>query len=167
MATWSPTTPIAVDMPGTAEWANMVQDNPVAIAEGASGAPSVRPMAMGTISAGGVVRVLYADEISQSSMSFPIIQPGSLRLSFEHRGSAGGVFPVTVTRSRPAYGAATIATWTNTTAYVSRTIDITVRPGDTIILSNDPPSGYTGGLRNITLSTSGEYIWPNGFDIVW
>lgn len=49
MATWSPTTPIAVDMPGTAEWANMVQDNPVAIAEGASGAPKNMGISLGGV----------------------------------------------------------------------------------------------------------------------
>lgn len=54
MADWTPPTLISVDQPITAEQGNMFQYNPVAITEGAVGAPRIQDAALGsTVTAAG------------------------------------------------------------------------------------------------------------------
>lgn len=164
MADWFdiPDTSIDPDAPLTSELAYAWRDNPIAIAEGAPGAPRIAIGALQRISAGGKIRSRYdAERVSSNALvSFAFMQAGSIRVTFQHRSSnSSGTAYVTRKRRDTETD---VGSWSNSGSYVTRTIDVPVLPGDLITVRNDGGSGmpYIGNVR---FMTNGEDLYPGSY----
>lgn len=161
------------DAPVTSELIYGLRDAPIAIAEGADGAPRIRPMALGVIAAGSVLRSTNPGTINASAtdivLDFFMAQKGSVRLSLEHQSTASPPGSTVVSVVNKLGASTSVATWTNTGTYVLRTVDVPFSCGDTIRITVQftNAGGGGAGLRNISLSTNGGYIWPTNFGIIW
>ncbi|MEL7513676.1 MAG: hypothetical protein AAGK03_03615 [Pseudomonadota bacterium] len=137
--------------------------NPEAIAEGQPGAPRVLMEAIGEdLVAGNVVR--YSDTKVHStgeSWARPLdtatIQPGTLRLTFQHRGN-----PYGDSKAEVWSGGVRRAAYTATsTSWVSRTIDLTLSVGSQFtILHRSTRFDTVSEVRNIQLKTAGQWLVP-------
>jgi hypothetical protein len=172
MATWTtiPDSSLEPGKPIRSIDALALRDNPVAIAEGAVGAPRNQLSSLENPNAGSVIRSRYDATITgqpvtyQVVVAWGIIQTGTFRVAFEHRRSgpnSNTTSSVQVVRNRN--GANTVLqTWTTTsTTFQVITIDVPVVPGDTIIVQN-LNTVFFGDIqiRNIRLQTNGERWWP-------
>ena len=146
------------------------RDNPIAMFEGAPGAPNLQFAALGTLVAGSTIRSRVDAAQSTSSVSdvlamgFGFAQPGTIRLSCEHQHGGSSTSSVSISFKRWRVNTLTnLVTYTipNGTTWTARTLDITVLPGDTI---GAYITGWAGGaissIRNIRLSTDGGLLWP-------
>jgi hypothetical protein len=176
MATWT-TLPDAALEPGKPIRSIdglALRDNPIAIAQGAAGAPKISLLALETITPGAVVRSRYDEQVQTDSgsfvtiASFGFIQTGTLRFTWEHRGLFGNFNESTTEIARRRNGVQTtiVSFTTSSTSFVSRSVDVSVILGDTLIFSHRTFEGAFGGssfisiLRNFRLQTNGEYWWP-------
>jgi hypothetical protein len=175
MAAWT-TISNALVAVGAKPFATTIQalrDNPIAIAEGASGAPRVQA---GGIASGAVTRVklesptlgdsirVRADtETSTTSTSyvdiaeFAIIRGGDLRMTFDHRVSSSSGSMDT----RILINGTVVATRSNgSDTYASRTEDLTAVPnGARITVQHRVSSSvFTAFTRNIRARTGGEMV---------
>ncbi len=163
MADWTtlPNTAVGVGGLPSGTTVTALRDNPVAIAEGALGAPRILLPALETIAAGNTIRSRFDAEVSGehqlTGYGFAFIQTGSVRVTFEHRSSVGDG-NATVVRIRN--GSETVlATHANTGSYVARTVDVSVIPGDFVFVRNSA-SFAVPFLRNVRFQTSGANLWP-------
>lgn len=164
MADWTNITDSQVDpdAPLTSELAYAWRDNPVAIAEGAVGAPRIAPGALTRVSPGDEIRMRLDGEISSTALQerfFAFAQKGTVRVFYSHRASTNGG---TATLFRRRVGVqTTLASDTNTSTYVTRTVDVDVLPGDVLVIRNIPPiGGNTVYLRNCRVGTDGGDLFP-------
>jgi hypothetical protein len=140
-------------------------ENPIAIADGAAGAPRIQAAGIGTgqvplnkfsqISAGNSRRVRSdaALEVVRGTnpakvLSFPVVQSGSIRLRTEHRRIDANS-RVYFRRLRNG-SLSTIATFdTGSTTYTAVSADISCIPGDVLSIWQSTTSGTnTVGTRN-------------------
>ena len=155
------------DAPLTSELAYAWRDNPIAIAEGALGAPRIAIGALQRITAGDSIRSrndavqsVETTDVTASllGLGFAFMQAGSIRVSFSHSGTGSNAF---VERLRNGV-ATTIASFANTLSLVSRTVDVSVLPGDYVTINNT--DGGTGTNQVILslcrFSTNGEDLYP-------
>jgi hypothetical protein len=151
-----------------------LRDNPIAIAQGAAGAPKISLLALETITPGAVVRSRYDEQVQTDTASFAIIaslgfiQTGTLRFTWEHRGLFGSFNESTtqIARHRNGVEATIVSFTTSSKSFVSRSVDVSVIPGDTLIFAHNASASATPGgsfisiVRNFRLQTNGEYWWP-------
>jgi len=146
------------------------RDNPIAMFEGAPGAPRLQFAALGTLVAGSTIRSRVdalqstAANPGIAAMLFGFAQPGVIRVSAEQQHGGVTTASVSMVFSRWRVNAPTaIATYTipDGTPWTARTLDVSVIPGDTIgVYINGGAGGSVSQVRNIRLSTDGGLLWP-------
>ncbi len=157
----------APDAPATALHFERWFRNWIAAFEGASGAPRIAIGALERLNPGEQVRSRQDAEVTGPNAGtvakemFSFIQAGTVRVAFDHRntGSAGGT--VSVIRVRNGVST-TVASFSNTTTYQTRSVDVSVLPGDSVRISNYAGSLTTQNaqLRNCRVQTNGEDLYP-------
>ena len=157
MADWVTITDSQVDpdAPLTSELAYAWRDNPVAIAEGAVGAPRIRIGALQRLTAGNVARITNNPAASAGGNLFDVgfLQVGSVRVTFDKRAGTGSM---TFTRLR---GATTTTIYSGTISAAGTTSDVDVEPGDRIRVVWSGGGG-SSGIYNGAISTGGEDYFP-------
>jgi hypothetical protein len=155
-----PNAALLIDKPWSSPLAMGMRDNPIAIAEGAPGAPGVRVGALQRLAPGDQVRSRLDALMVASGHSFAFSQAGTIRVTFEHRHELNGGGSGVVTRTRNGVGTV-LATFANTGAFVARSVDCPVLPGDRIRIENIGGSA-TGNheLKNQRFQTNGQDLWP-------
>lgn len=143
-----------------------LRDNPIAIAEGAAGAPKIRaeglqPPAAGTAN---IIMRLQDSTFSTDSIAYApvnsnnrhdsrehlgvtVLVPGVITAYFQHRSTAGGS-----TSARIIKNGAVVQAWTiNTTAFQTRSVDIAVSVGDTVAFQQFTLSAAQSEWQNIRI----------------
>lgn len=173
MATWT-TVPDASLEPGKpirSIDALALRDNPVAIAEGASGAPKVRTAALQPPVAGDgflISRILeqtksnsnanpinsylstelqnYKYHDAGSQISFVVLVPGTIRLKYSH----SNISSVAISYVRVLKNSTQISeTSVSGTTFVEKTTDISVATGDVITLQQRSSSSFASLWTNV------------------
>ena len=142
------------DAPLTSQLGYQFRDNPIAIAEGALGAPRNSLGSIERVAAGDVVRALKTSPSANVSIAFQysIIQSGSLRVRGTNTASPAQGGGLTITRFRGGVGTVIL----NNTA-IDQTVDFAIEPFDYVTI-NQNASG-TGAIATITVSTDGSNFW--------
>lgn len=159
MATWTtiPDSSLEPGKPIRSIDALALRDNPVAIAEGASGSPKVRtaalqpPSAASTNIVGRLLDVatyttnteyvaanLYDPNDSTRNISIRVIVGGSIRCYFEHRNAVNGLIAWARILKN---GSQIYETSTSSSTYSTKTTDVTVATGDVITFQQRENSG--------------------------
>lgn len=170
MATWTtiPDSSLEPGKPIRSIDALALRDNPVAIAEGSSGAPRVLLAALETLSVGSTIRSRLDQTFSNDTSTYIVvntwgfIQSGSVTITFEHKQSISGTATCNAQVARSRNGTVTVLSTfsVGSTTFTARSLDVSVIPGDTIIVQHNSVSSLTSQIRNIRLSTNGESWWP-------
>lgn len=154
------------DSPGTSILFFRLRDNPLAIAEGASGAPRLRIGALQRIWAGWVHRVTCENVTAAygpgggtgaaRATSFVFVQAGSIRAIVWRSGAFG---TCQLIRRR---GRVDTVLQTPTGAGDSAAVDFDVLPGDALILALSISSGSGSGSLtcDVRLLTDGQDVIP-------
>ena len=157
------------DDPISADLGIRWRDNPIAMFEGAPGAPNLQFAALGTLVAGSTSRfrvsVVQSTTLADAvAMLFGLGQPGTIRLYCQHRHNGGSTASVSISFRRWRLNA-----WTNLVTYTigfgtgwtARALDISVLPGDTIgVFSSGGGGGAISEVQSITIATDGGLLWP-------
>ena len=148
--------------PLTSELVKQLRDNPIAIAEGAAGAPRIRTLAMQSPSVGDdhiIMRLQEGDQIRTDTsypdtglhnranagghLGFTTLVSGVVRCYVEHRRGSGPSGSVDV---RVLKNGSQIQAWTtSSTSYQTRIVDVSVEVGDVVIFQQR--SGLDGSLN--------------------
>lgn len=146
-----------------------LRDNPIAITEGAAGAPRNVLGSLERLTAGTSIRWRSdAEQIVVNALAvlaFPsfFLQGGTITVAFEHRQSGGGTSTVTINRNR-AGSSVTVATITETgTTYVAKTQNVDILPGDSLGIThaNATGAGRESRIRNLRLQVGdGVSVFP-------
>ena len=157
------------DDPISADLGIRWRDNPIAMFEGAPGAPNLQFKALGTLVAGSTLRSRN-DSVQSTTgtdtmfYAFGFAQPGVIRLYAEQQHGGGTTSNVSMSFRRWRVGALTdLMTYTISigTTWNGRTLDVSVIPGDTIIVyASGGAGGSISSVRNIRLFTNGGLLWP-------
>lgn len=142
-----------------------LRDNPIAIAEGASGAPRVQLAALPTLTAGSTVKLhaIRAETTGTGStgplFTVNIMQYGTLTYQVQARMTSGsGVLNFTRLRG----GLATVvANPTLTGSYVTYSANIAVQPGDQLYFNISTIGSWA--IINGQILTGGEDLFPVSF----
>lgn len=141
-------------------WAN----NPIAMFEGAPGAPRLE---RGALRSGAFGNVVFFDMPSSEAggawteaARFNFVQETGLRITFAHGPTSGGAV---VTAGVNLYRAGTVyylASW-STTVFAARSLDVWVMHGDLIQLVHRLEPTYIGTslLNSIQFKNDGTKIW--------
>ena len=162
MADWTVITDAQLDpdAPLTSDLAYAWRDNPIAIAEGASGAPRIRADAMGGSVAGGTLlfgcggsSVSYAGSgvsstTQVSDATFRAIADCSVRLYIETNVTSGSGTSLIVYKN-----ASSILTVTSDSDWTSRTVYVSWSPGDIVRIVLINGASGTARVRNIQYRT--------------
>lgn len=145
-----------------------LRDNPVAIAEGAVGAPRNQLASLENPNAGSVIRSRY-DETSTTITNLVVvawgfIQTGTFTVTLEHRRSGANTNITSnaqIVRNRNGVNTV-LQTWSTTSStFQARTIDVPTIPGDSVIVQHFATVvSDVIQIRNIRLQTNGEKWWP-------
>lgn len=133
------------------------RDNLIASFAGEPDAPKLSVLALEPLVAGGVIRYSEISSVPSAITDrafVPMLQAGTVRCVIGNAGGAGGVASTVVKRRRGASGSET----TLATGGAALTADISVEPGDVIIMG----AGSSGSNSNVVfeLRTGGQNIWP-------
>lgn len=161
MADWPNITDVAVDpdAPVTSNLMYGLRDAPIAIAEGAAGAPRNMLASLPRLVAGGSVRASIGDRAvnvgggaATVSVFFGVIQFGTLRIVTTY---SGGTASITRTRAGSTTTVATLGTSPDTE-------NVDCIPGDLFSVSATELFSTGGGTLTITASlrTNGVDLWP-------
>ena len=150
-----------------------LRDNLAATMEGAAGAPRLQLEALPGLTPGSVIRsrndaIVSAGAVTTiTTFALGFGQSGTVRVTLEHSGGAGGGVPAArVVRSR-AGSETTLITWSNNTAtYIARSVDVSVIPGDTIYVRAVGGSAAASSVKNCRIQTNGERLWPFAADVI-
>lgn len=132
------------DAPVTSGLIKALRDNPIAIAEGASGAPRIQMAAFGRLADGAVSKHdrTYVLTTNGEYARYPFVQFGTVTYAY----SSTGLGTTTVTRYRS--GATTTISPGN----------VSVQPGDVLVFV---ASGLSGSFSpRVRFTTSGGDIFP-------
>lgn len=143
------------DAPITSSLGYAFRNNPIAIAEGASGAPRLQIGALQRLTAGSEVRIRNdypPGGGSGTALDFALLQYGECRVTFERR--SGGT-TITLRRYR---GGAPVTIYSGDPE-TTQTFDISVLPGDEISLTWTG-SNSADGVINARMQTGGEDYFP-------
>lgn len=155
--------------PGTSSLWKRWWKNPLAMFEGALGAPRLRLAALENPTAGPVPRSRVSVATTSVTTSDVVVhavgfgQTGSVRVMASHRSSMG-TYTSTLYFKRWRNGSfTTLATYTTaSTSLVVRSLDVAVIPGDTLTIEHR--WNYTGGGASVVeyaiFATGGESLWP-------
>lgn len=143
----------AADAPVTATWADAVSNNPIAITEGASGAPRIQSAAFHAPAAGStVVARLLVDEETTSATSYGnavaicnVVAAGTIRVAMDIKTDIA--LYTTSADVRKNKVSASVLTSTST-SFEEKTVDIAVAVGDTISVHLKTSNG--AGTATIT-----------------
>jgi len=131
-------------------------ENPKAIAEGADDTPRNQLKSLPRLVAGSSVRSTRTRTVpadtTETILNHGIIQIGTIRASMT-RGSGGG--SVTISRIRNG----TSVTLATTSTAASITADVSVIPGDALILSGSAAAGPR--THSATLAVASGDLWPS------
>lgn len=135
-------------------------ENPIAIAEGAPGAPRNLLRSLERITPGTEIRsrndtAVGTDDATVTGHSFAFTQIGEVRVSFTLSGIVGAVSGQ-VQRFRNGTST-TLATQTSNGTY---TVDVEILPGDVVSVVIVRSSFTDGTLSNCRFQTNGENLWP-------
>ena len=156
---------IDLDSPVNQPLMTALRDNPIAMFEGDASAPRLLYAALGAIVAGTVAASIKPTSTAGFSTTvilseLGLLQTGSIRLSFGQRSTGGQNVTAVINRWRNS-GTTALVTYTTTSATnISRSLDITVQPGDTFYVSHTGASASSSILDDITYSTTGAIVWP-------
>ena len=142
-----------------------IRDNPIAITEGAVGAPRVLIGALERLNPGTVIRS-RSDAVSSTTSAtdvntflFNIMQYGTIRLIFSQRSVFGSTSTAYIYRYRNGI-TTTIASWaTASTSFIDRSADFGVLPGDQVGIFHKT-SGTAVEVSTQRIQTNGESLWP-------
>jgi hypothetical protein len=170
MADWTniPNSSVEVGKPGRTIDALALRDNPIAIAEGAPGAPPIETVALRNPTAGNTVifalqdveqetleaayssTTLHNRAFSNRHLGVIVLVPGVIRCTVDHRsGLAGSNAFVRVIRNGTQ-----VQEWsTSSISYSNRSVDVTVNCGDVVIFQQRTTGGATAFWRNIRISS--------------
>lgn len=170
MTTWTDIIAAALDPDSPIDQALMtaLRDNPVAIAEGALGAPRVDLGALRRLETGTAIRSRNDGPFSTSSTSFQVIhtigflQKGQVRVSAEVKVDSGaGNIETRFALERN--GTTTTTDYINSAGtYSLRAVDpLDVLPGDELRISyRATAAATTVSLRNARILTNGQNLFP-------
>lgn len=161
---------VAVGAKPFATTAQALRDNPIALAEGAAGAPRIQLPALERLVIGSTIK-LRSDTVQSTSLTtfvaktgFTIdtMQTGDIRVEFEAKVNVAPA-EARLLRTRGGSNAATSVTTITGTTYAVRSIDWTVQPGDHVVLEFRGGGGNTIDVRNVRLLLDpAVYYWPCG-----
>lgn len=162
---------IASQKPITLQQGRALRDNPIAIAEGAAGAPRLEIPALGALTAGTTVRAanpntftepgpgIEMPDVTVDVANFAFLQSGTIRVAFEHESPVVG--SSSVVRVNTSGVETVLQTWAGTGAFIARSVDCAVVRGEELIVRHVVPSGFvSGSVRSIEFRTGGEWLWP-------
>jgi hypothetical protein len=173
MADWTTLPNTAVGVGGLPSGATVtaLRDNPVAIAEGAAGAPRIENAAH-LPPVAGATYVLWSQnaEVSQSSgvtsyedvnnhryfdrerhVGVLCLVAGVIRCTFDHRSDLNGIS----VSARIIKNGTQLAEWsTSSNTYTSRSLDVTVDVGDQVIFQQVKASTAGAIWRNLRVSSA-------------
>ena len=170
MADWTtlPNTAVGVGGLPSGTTVTALRDNPVAIAEGAAGAPRLYLRSLERLAAGDDIRI-RSDAIRSREensfgtvLNFGVMQYGSFRLTFEHLATANSS-EVQIIRFRSEIETTLTTLSTSSTSYVSQTLDVDCLPGDLFRIRHRSTSSVSGisRIQNIRARNSGQDFWPS------
>jgi hypothetical protein len=149
-----------------------LRDNPIALAEGASGAPRISLLALERLTAGNVVIGEDLNTYSHNNSSpvlniitFALAQKGSLRIKYNLKTtSAPNAANCEIVRFRRGDSVIVSTLNTSSTTDVNLSVDLTVQAGDRYDV-NIYRSGGSGSsvLNTFQMCTSGELIYPAAY----
>lgn len=164
MATYTTVTDIETGhkKPVTTSLLRRLRDNPIAMFEGASGAPRLDVDALENPTLGDVVR--YSDASTYSSGSgvtyvpawkYLFVQTGEVRLTFTQTPAGGSTSDLQLVLN------GSVLTTYSTSTTAARSIDLTIAKGDTLLIQHRANHGAnSASLSLIRLKTAGENLWP-------
>lgn len=166
MATWRDiaATEVDADSPVTATLMSALANNPVAIAEGASGAPPLTPAALGSVTAGTVSQIgraaAQAYAVSGNYFTFGSYQSGTIRFTADivRAGGGGGDNRLIIDKTDIS-GTTQVANFLATTSTTTHTQDITIAPGDLFTIKASIAGGGTTTFTNVFLQTDDQPLW--------
>lgn len=159
------------DSPVTQPLMTALRDNPIAIAEGASGAPRINLSAVSQVVTAGAFyaigdRSTYthaASSYENAAVIYDFFQAGTVRVYLEHRSTQLFV----TSTARVVIDGVVVASWgNNTTSFIARAVDVSVSVGSSIVIQHSY-SGSPGQsvVRNCFLGDNGiDRIWPLGYN---
>lgn len=131
-----PDSELAVDAPARSINALQLRDNPIAITEGAAGAPRIvfEALEQHEVAAGSVVSWSVEQETTTTSTSYVdtarirVVCAGTIRFQGDQKVTGSGSCDLRIRRNN-----STLQTWnTTSTSYVTQQHDFTVNEGDVI-----------------------------------
>lgn len=151
----------------TLQQGRALRDNPIAMAEGAAGAPRIAIGALQRLEAGSEIRSRWDAEISAAlstgsfnGLTFGFLQAGEVRVSYDARRGNGVNTSVQVVRVRNA-ASAILKSDLPATSWTSYSLDVTVLPGDQVYIRHLQNGGSDSVyLRNQRISTAGQDLYP-------
>lgn len=172
MADWTtiPDTSLDPDAPARSIDAKALRDNPIAIAEGASGAPRITSASVGLLQAGDSIlcRLLISTVTTASgyssigigsvpdrSYSITIISSGVVRVFLQHRNTGSIVSPGS--SARVLLNGSQVQSWSTTSgSFQTRQVDVSVSSGDMITVQHNASGGTNprSELRSVQLRGS-------------
>jgi len=178
VADWTtiPDTTFEPGAPAKGRDMRFLRDNPIAIAEGAPGAPRIQNAGIGqnqisanrvnSISAGSSIR--YLDSSTDETLNDTFItvasvifmNSGSVRVSFDQMSLSNTASCIAEVRKN---GALVQSFSTTSSSWVSRSLDTSVSRGDRVWIRyrrSVSAANNAAGVRNKTYSTTGGDIWP-------
>lgn len=147
----------SADAPVTATWADAVSNNPIAITEGASGAPRIQSAAFHAPAAGStVVARMIVDEKTTSATSYGdalgilnVAAAGTIRVALDLKTDNASYTASADVRKN---GVSASEETETSTSYVEHTVDIAVAVGDTISVHIKTSNGSgTTSIRDIEI----------------
>lgn len=161
---------VAVGAKPFATTVQALRDNPIAMFEGAAGAPRLALESLERITIGDVVKARRDATVSTlwstpeaTIMEVGFLQVGGVRLTLDQRHATGAdTSTVRVKRWRDGT-TTTLQTWTESAGvWTARTIDISgIEVGDTYFITNEASgSASFSEVRNMRFKTGGENLWP-------
>lgn len=144
--------------PWTIQKARATRDNPIAMMEGADGAPRLQLAALPRLVAGGTTRSTASvsapgagTQAYATVHSFGFSQGGTIRCRFQSSGSS---FETRFRRTR-AGSTSTLSSPTTS----DTTVDVSVKPGDIVTIQYR--DGFNAATLTGTFSTDGVDLWPS------
>jgi len=153
------------EAPLTATLAKKWRDNPIAITEGATGAPKIRRNAIQEFAVGNTV--FYRKDAVQSATvgaysetsNYTFVQAGVIRVTLEHRNTTGTARnQIVLIRAGVEY---VLVVWDATfgATYTARSLDVAVIHGDIVVTRAIAITSGTTETRNLQYKNDGTLVW--------
>lgn len=173
MADWTtiPDTSLDPGAPARSIDAKALRDNPIAIAEGADGAPRIASASVGLLQAGDTILCnLLIGTATPGAASYPevgigsvpgrsysitVISSGVVRVYFQHRRPGSSL----ESNARVLLNGVTVQSWSTTSSsFQTRQVDVSVSPGDMITVQHASASELRSvQLRGTTVGIGDVY----------